>query len=72
MPGLVFALSPPRTRAFWAGVGLLACYWIPFGCPLASMAVEACRESFGVGDGFGEMESLDGRGGVKECLDGYG
>lgn len=71
-PGSTFALSPPRTRAFWAGWGLFACYWISFGCSLASMAVEACRESFRVGDGFGEMDGLDGRKGVKERLEGYG
>lgn len=72
--GPIFALSPPWTRAFWAGVGLFACYWIVFGFSLGSMAVEEVRrDTFGVDDEFSEMDNrgLHEHCGLKErCLEG--
>ena len=50
----IFALSPPWTHAFWAGIGIFACYWILFGSFLGSMAVEAYRNP------FDELRAIDG------------
>lgn len=55
-----FALSPPWTRAFWAGIGLFACYWVLFGVFLASMAVGVRRDIFGTEDGVEGVEGRDG------------
>lgn len=65
----IFALSPPWTRAFWAGVGLFACYWVLFGFSLGSMAIEACGDYYGVGDGLGERENALGKHGDMEETD---
>ena len=62
-----FALSPPWTRAFWAGIGLFACYWVLFGVFLASTAVGVCRDAFGTGDGVEGMEGRDGPGCEEEA-----
>ena len=65
-----FAISPPWTRAFWAGIGLFACYWILFGFFLGSMVVEVCRDTFGTEDEFSEMgNDFDEHGVMNQCLE---
>lgn len=65
----MFAFPAPWNRAFWAGVGPFACYWVLFGLVLESVAVEACRDASSgveVGDDVREMDDdFDEHGGGK-------